>query len=830
MAGPWEKYAQPQGVQLKPADPLIPGKAVEQQQNITQGGYQIERAAAEAPYVAPKAAADVRNAQTSATVNAAKAPAEIETANNKARQARVEADTAEITKGAGADQGKAASFYTRALESNSVYDGLKVGAPSAGREIAKSILPGMVVNHFTDSSRQQAEAAERNFIAATLRYESGAALPPSEFVSQRKTFFPEPGDSPETIALKERFRKNAIDGLRISAGPAALNVSQPGALESATQEGRYYAPPKIEAATDRVTTEMDPQMAAAVDRMIRAKRPPNEIVAYAKSKGANTLNPNAIAEAQQYLASNPGYKGSFATATKQRPTTTLESLAASPLSAFVNGAGTAVTAGFNDELVGAGSALLGGDYEQGRDAFNAKKFLVADENPVSDFAGNVLGSALSMGGLGAGATALAANGSRAGGLLMRGGGLGADATYGALFGAGQNNENRMGGSITGLAAAGLGNIAGQGLASGVAGAIAPNGGRMANMYALGARPSIGQRMGGIVNSAEEKLQSLPLVGDAIRGTRDRARDQAERGIFNDALGQVGERLPDDVPLGTEAHTYKQGVENRVYSQARAGMNFVPDGQFGQDLGQLQRQVGTLADNSQTRFARIWEDAVVRRLRNNGGRLSGDAYKDAHSDIGDAIRGIRKSPNGDGELADALEAMQSTLDGAARRNSPPEANALMDQADAMYARGVLIDRASSLAGGEPGRMSPSQYARAVKGEAGGVRGRQFNAGNALNQDLATSFAQLGDAVPNSGTFDRAAMTLGAGGLGLLEPTTATALGGLGLLNLPGVRNLTTGLMAPRGGPLAQGAADQVRRLRGPFASLGAGAGIALTAPR
>ncbi len=347
---------------------------------------------------------------------------------------------------------------------------------------------------------------------------------------------------------------------------------------------------------------------------------------------------------------------------------------------------------------------------------------------------------------------------------------------------------------------------------------------------MGVRPSIGQRVGGMVGRAEEKLQSLPLVGDAIRGTRDRARDQAERGIFNEALGQVGEQLPEAIDLGPDAHTYKQGVENRVYSQARAGMRFVPDGQFGQDLGQIQRQVGTLTDASQARFNRIVEDSVGRRVRNNGGQLTGDAYKDAHSEIGDAIRGLRKSNNGDGELADALEAMQGTLDGAARRNSPPEANALMDQADAMYARGVLIDKASNYAGGEPGRMSPSQYLRAVKNETGGVRGRQFNAGNALNQDLATSFAQLGDAVPNSGTFDRLAMAGGAGGLGLIEPNTAMALGGLGLLNLPGVRNLTTGVMAPRGGPLAQGVADGVRRLRGPFASLGAGTGIALTAPR
>jgi hypothetical protein len=81
-----------------------------------------------------------------------------------------------------------------------------------------------LVNQFTSSARQKAEAAQRDFIASTLRYESGAAISNSEFENQAKIYFPQPGDTPDTVKLKAQLRNNAIEGLRLSAGPAAPKV------------------------------------------------------------------------------------------------------------------------------------------------------------------------------------------------------------------------------------------------------------------------------------------------------------------------------------------------------------------------------------------------------------------------------------------------------------------------------------------------------------------------------------------------------------------------------------------------------------------------------
>jgi hypothetical protein len=114
--------------------------------------------------------------------------------------------------------------------------------------------------------RQQAEAAQRDFIASTLRYESGAAISNSEFENQRKIYFPQPGDSAETVALKAKLRENAIEGLRLSAGPAAPKV------EGADYSGMTGGPDQT-LATGATRNVSDPGATAALSSFIKSGAP-----------------------------------------------------------------------------------------------------------------------------------------------------------------------------------------------------------------------------------------------------------------------------------------------------------------------------------------------------------------------------------------------------------------------------------------------------------------------------------------------------------------------------------------------------------------------------
>lgn len=117
-----------------------------------------------------------------------------------------------------ADEFKAAGFAKRVGQSLTAMDKLvKSGYDrTSGLEGFKSYLPGALKN----STLQQQEQAERNFVNAVLRRESGAAISPTEFESAEVQYFPRTNDSPETLALKKQNREQAFNILAAEGGKA----------------------------------------------------------------------------------------------------------------------------------------------------------------------------------------------------------------------------------------------------------------------------------------------------------------------------------------------------------------------------------------------------------------------------------------------------------------------------------------------------------------------------------------------------------------------------------------------------------------------------------
>lgn len=78
------------------------------------------------------------------------------------------------------------------------------------------------------SEIQRQMQAERNFINANLRRESGAAISDKEFASAEKQYFPRMYDSPEVLEQKAENRQQAIAAMRAEAGTAWDKVGQVG--------------------------------------------------------------------------------------------------------------------------------------------------------------------------------------------------------------------------------------------------------------------------------------------------------------------------------------------------------------------------------------------------------------------------------------------------------------------------------------------------------------------------------------------------------------------------------------------------------------------------
>jgi Sec-independent protein translocase protein TatA len=129
-------------------------------------------------------------------------------------------------------QGKSAAFGLRAGEADKVLRDLqgKYSPAAINSKLAVQEAPliggalGAATNLALSPSDQQAEQAQRDFVNAVLRQESGAAIGMQEFDNARRQYFPQPGDSKEVITQKARNRELAIQGLNNNAGRARMTA------------------------------------------------------------------------------------------------------------------------------------------------------------------------------------------------------------------------------------------------------------------------------------------------------------------------------------------------------------------------------------------------------------------------------------------------------------------------------------------------------------------------------------------------------------------------------------------------------------------------------
>lgn len=117
-------------------------------------------------------------------------------------------------KGMNEGQAKAAGFADRIVEANPVLD---TAPPSVGASFLSNAPGG---NFALTPDQQTFFQAERNFINAVLRRESGAVISDEEFSNARKQYIPQPGDSAQVLEQKRRNRETVKRSFSRDAGPS----------------------------------------------------------------------------------------------------------------------------------------------------------------------------------------------------------------------------------------------------------------------------------------------------------------------------------------------------------------------------------------------------------------------------------------------------------------------------------------------------------------------------------------------------------------------------------------------------------------------------------
>lgn len=749
---------------------------------------------AEARYKDAQEAAETAKKQADAAIAGATSGDQIKEARAKAEKAvidlerakfefeRLKAAAVPLTEG----QGKASNFYRRTLSSYQDFDRLGLDPDSMIGSYGYIVAPS--ITHALSSDKRNAyRSAVENFIAATLRLESGASILPDEFARQYRIYFPGPDAGPEEIEQKRRARLLAIQGLKAEAGPGARQAE----LDLAAQG---YEIPGINAKEDLTGPSATETPAGAGAETTTVKIPDavqQAMIAYVNAKGKN-LDPKEYKEFFDRIAKENNLD---AIVTEEEAKRVVEAIKGG---ARFGGVGplerklTPEERGINEALLsGPGGAAatfvnattmgIPGLFSEnwGRSVEGAR-----EASPVWGAAGDILGSAAMTAGGGAGLRFVGMSVPKAEVL--------SDLIYSGITGAtGAPEGDRVSGALTNS----LLSLTGSAAPSVVRRSLLPNPDPDIRLLReSGVRLTPAQTIGGRFDRTEEAASRLLLVGGDIGlAARRRAFNDFNTAYLNKAGKYINFELPNDLRPKERMKLMGEAFDNQ-YDNIRSQMSVAPDQDLLNDIADLRAMINDgvtfTADNAK-RLNKLLDDQLVRRTANP---LDGQGYKSLHSLLGKRRNAFAKAQNQ--ELADGVEQMQYILDNAARRRSPPEVVQMLDDTDRGFAIFAGAQEAAGMAGSRPGEFTPSQILNRQRAADTRARSRSFIEGDMEGQDLAEAAQNiLGNVEPRSGTPERLAAGMAVtGGAGYFSPFSLLPNAAIGLMNAPVVRDVLPALFA------------------------------------
>lgn len=142
-----------------------------------------------------------------------------------------------------AGQFAAAAYGRRMQQAEDVFDSLK--EKKYDRTATTERLFDLLPSEVKSSERLSQDQAERNFVNAILRRESGAAISKTEFKNAEQQYFDRPGDSADVRAQKKANRDQAIASMLAEGTPALSRIPKISATKGQGEQ-------KPAASTDKV--------------------------------------------------------------------------------------------------------------------------------------------------------------------------------------------------------------------------------------------------------------------------------------------------------------------------------------------------------------------------------------------------------------------------------------------------------------------------------------------------------------------------------------------------------------------------------------------------
>lgn len=616
---------------------------------------------------------------------------------------------------------------------------------------------------------------------------------PAELEIRFGPFLPRAGEQDARIEAKiarlreiaEQKRAEAERQLGITRenerNPAALPPGAANPSGGSGQGGNGTFGPQMGLTQGETRFETDPTLAgvnARIADMVGRGASADQVRAYWRSLAGKDADLNGLDQWVDFIKKNPGYRGPIGVSVEQREVPMSEgqqffnSVAQSAPGAAVIGAADSISLGtldnWTDNPALARAGMAG----------------VREQHPYTTLAGNIGGGALAA----AGAELAAARAGLAGVRGM----IAGDAAYGAAYGAGSADEgSRLLGAATGAGVGVVGGQIGRGVVN--AGGRVIAGARDAATRRLteaGVPLTVGQiaGRGGVVGRTvkglEDKLESIPLLGDAIRARRTEGFQAFNQRAFDEALETVGPRASREI--GEEGVDAAKAQIGDAYDQALNGARVALDKSFAADMTRIAAIAKRLHPEIRGDFVNIVREEIAPIAAAGG--FTGREFQAIRRVIRKEKAAWENAPRGH-RYGKALDQLETSLEMLVRRQAPDAVPAL-NAADAAYRKMMVVENAVGRGINAGGVFTPAQLGTSAKqaGQNYGGRGastrRDFFDLQRAGQEVLPS------QVPNSGTADRLAAAAvlpilpaavgGAGySAGLLSPENAGLFASLGL---------------------------------------------------
>ena len=354
---------------------------------------------------------------------------------------------------------------------------------------------------------------------------------------------------------------------------------------------------------------------------------------------------------------------------------------------------------------------------------------------------------------------------------------GTSGAQGAIYGAGAAEGNPLERLPSAAASGAIGAVAGP-VVDKVAPAITAG---ARDLIRRGVPLTPGQATGGssllgtALQRAEERAaDTVPLLGDAIRGAFDRATAGFNRAAVTEALSPLKVKVPKNLE-GKELIGYGQRLISNAYNATLSKMKIENVMPLASEMDAITKDLSEdISKDVQGRVSRY----ITKKFKNGG--MSGQDIKKAQTLLRKDILRLRREGSEIGaRKADALEDIRNVFSAELQKANPVQGPKL-NQIDKAYGQFEIVRNAELRRKTTEGFLPGDLLQAVAKGDVT-KRQSKFSAGEARMQNLARDAQQvMGNRTPDSGTAARlmsptgmGVASAGGGALSQADPITIGA---------------------------------------------------------